>query len=87
VHASLSSHGVLFGFAGFEHVPSTGLQAPIEWHWSDAAQVFGFVPVHVPPWHESDCVHPLLSLQAVLFGFAGFEQRPLAGLHVPAVWH
>ena len=47
-------------------------------------QVIGFDPVQVPAWQASVCVHALLSLQAVPFIFAGFEQRPVAGAHVPA---
>jgi hypothetical protein len=43
-------------------------------------------PVHVPLWHASDSVQALPSLQAVPFGLAGFEQRPVAGAHVPASW-
>ena len=43
--------------------------------------------MHVPAWQASDCVHALPSLHALPFAFAGFEQAPLAGLQVPAVWH
>ena len=35
----------------------------------------------------SVCVHAFPSLQALPFGLAGFEQTPVDGLHVPAVWH
>ena len=35
----------------------------------------------------SVCVHALLSLHAVPFGAAGFEQLPVPELHVPATWH
>jgi len=44
-------------------------------------------PVQTPPWQASLCVHRLPSLQAVPFGLAGFEQTPVDGLHVPALWH
>jgi hypothetical protein len=43
--------------------------------------------VHAPAWHVSVCVHALPSLHAVPFAFAGFEQTPVAVLHVPARWH
>ena len=33
------------------------------------------------------CVQALLSLQGVPLAAAGFEHAPVAGLHVPAVWH
>jgi hypothetical protein len=42
---------------------------------------------HVPPWHESAVVQALPSVQAVPFGTAGLEHRPLAASHVPAAWH
>jgi hypothetical protein len=42
--------------------------------------------VQVPAWHESVCVHELLSLQLVPFGAVGFEHAPVDGLHVPATW-
>ena len=32
-------------------------------------------------------MHALPSLHAVPFGFAGFEQTPVPGPHVPALWH
>ena len=43
--------------------------------------------VHTPAWHWS-AVHGLESnAQGVPLGFAGFEQTPVAGFHVPALWH
>ena len=43
--------------------------------------------MQTPAWHVSDCVHALPSLQIVPFAATGFEHWPVAGLHVPAVWH
>jgi hypothetical protein len=63
------------------------LHVPAAWHWSDAVHVTGLPPVHVPDWHVSVCVQRLPSLQLVPFATAGFEQVPVAGLHVPAAWH
>ncbi len=60
---------------------------PRRWHWSGAAQTTGFAPVQVPAWQVSVCVHALPSLHAVAVGPRGFEQTPVAGLHVPAPWH
>jgi hypothetical protein len=45
------------------------------------------VPVQTPLWQVSPVVHALLSLHAVPSGLAGFEQRPVAGSHVPTLWH
>jgi hypothetical protein len=45
------------------------------------------VPPQEPFWQMSFCVQALLSLQPVPFGFAGLEQVPVVGLHVPASWH
>jgi hypothetical protein len=82
-----SSHCVSFGAGGFEQLPVDGLQTPGTWHWSDAAHVFGLPPVQTPAWQVSVCVHALSSLHGALFGFAGSEQTPVAGLHVPTSWH
>src|SRR5438093_182247 len=75
------------GLVGFEHVPVVGLQVPASWHWSGAGQTIAFVPVHVPFWQVSACVHALPSLHALPSGLAGFEHVPVAGLQVPASWH
>ena len=87
VHALPSVQAVPSGAAGFEHVPVPGLHVPAAWHWSLAVQVTGFVPVHVPLWQESLCVHALPSLHAVPFVATGFEHAPVLGLQVPAAWH
>src|SRR5205823_5525717 len=87
VQVSPSSQAVPSGFAGFEHWPLAGSQVPTWWHWSWAAQTTGFVPVQLPPWQVSAWVQASPSLHAVPSGLAGFEQTPLAGSHVPALWH
>src|SRR5580765_6873993 len=74
-------------FAGFEQVPFAGLQVPATWHWSDATQVTGLAPAQTPAWQLSVCVQASLSLQPAPSAFAGFEQTPLAGLQLPAMWH
>src|SRR3954468_7671376 len=53
VHGLPSSQATPSVFAGFEQVPSVGLQDPALWHWSAAAQTTGFAPAHVPLWHVS----------------------------------
>jgi hypothetical protein len=85
VQAFPSLHVVPFAAAGLEHWPVAGLQVPAVWHWSDAEQVTGFVPVQAPAWHVSLCVHALPSLHVVPFAAAGLEHWPVAGLQVPAV--
>jgi hypothetical protein len=45
------------------------------------------VPVHVPAWQVSVTVQALPSSHAAPLVLLGFEQLPLAGLHVPALWH
>src|SRR5439155_680281 len=87
VQALPSLQAVASGFAGFEHAPVAGSQAPASWHWSAGAQVTGFVPLHSPAWQVSVRVQALPSLQAVASGFAGFEHAPVAGSQVPASWH
>jgi hypothetical protein len=50
-------------------------------------QVTGLDPVQVPAWQASVCVQASPSVHADPSAFAGFEQIPVEGLHVPAVWH
>src|SRR2546425_1076953 len=74
-------------FAGFEHVAVLGKKVPATWHWSEAVQATGLLPVHTPLWQVSVWVQALPSLQALPLAFAGFEHVPVAGSQVPAVWH
>jgi len=83
--ASALPQDVPSGAAGFEQAPVSGLQVPARWHESDAVQVTGLLPVHVPFWQESLRVHAFPSLHAVPLGAAGFEQLPLVGSHVPGL--
>src|SRR5438132_127712 len=87
VHALSSSHAVPSALAGFEQIPELGLQVPAVWHWSCAVQTIAFAPVQAPDWQASLCVHASLSLHLVPLALAGFEQIPVLGLQVPAVWH
>ena len=45
------------------------------------------VPAQLPAVHTSPEVQIKPSLQAVPFVFEGFEQTPVDGLQVPALWH
>src|SRR5438477_346598 len=81
------SHAVPLVLAGSEHAPVAGLQVPAVWHWSEAVQTTGSLPVHTPPSQVSVRVQASPSLHAVPSAFAGFEHIPLAGSHVPAMWH
>jgi hypothetical protein len=45
------------------------------------------VPLQTPDWQLSPEVQALPSLHVVPLGAFGFEQVPVAGLHVPATWH
>src|SRR5438093_925594 len=47
----------------------------------------GFPPVHTPVSQASDRVQALPSVHALPSGLAGFEHAPVAGLHVPVLWH
>ena len=84
VQALPSLHDVPLVAAGFEHSPVLVLHVPTVWHWSLAVHVTGLLPVHVPLWQVSVCVHALPSLHVVPFVAAGFEHTPVLGLHVPA---
>ena len=35
-------------FTGFEHIPVLESQVPTTWHWSEAVQTTGLLPVHTP---------------------------------------
>src|SRR2546427_355120 len=74
-------------FAGFEHVPVVGEQVPTTWHWSEAVQTTGLLPVQTPLWQVSVRVQALPSLQVLPLAFAGFEHVPVVGEQVPAAWH
>jgi hypothetical protein len=87
VHALPSSHDEPLALAGFEHVPLAGSHVPAVWHWSDAAQTFGLIPMQTPAWQLSLAVQALPSLHDVPLALAGFEHIPVDALHVPASWH
>src|SRR5439155_78943 len=72
-------------FAGFEHVPVVGAQVPAVWHWSEAVQTTGLLPVQTPLWRVSVCVQALPSLLALPLVFGGFEHVPVVGAHAPLV--
>lgn len=50
-------------------------------------QVTGLPPVQIPAWQVSPVVQPLPSEQAAPFDLTGFEQSPVDGEQVPALWH
>jgi hypothetical protein len=74
-------------FAGLLHAPVVGLHAPTSWHWSSAAHITGLLPVQLPAWQVSVCVHPFPSLQTVPSALAGFEHAPVLASQVPTSWH
>src|SRR5436190_4154470 len=77
VQLSPSVHELPFGLMGFEQTPVDGLHVPARWHWSDAKQVTGLAPVHVPAWQVSVWVHASGSVQDVPLALGGFEQVPV----------
>jgi hypothetical protein len=50
-------------------------------------QVTLLEPTQVPFWQESVWVQAFPSEHAVPLAAVGFEQLPVLGLHVPALWH
>ena len=68
LHVPSPSHGVPSGAFGFVHVPSPW-HVPATWHTSDAMHMT-ILPMHVPFWHESFCVHGFPSLHDVPLGAA-----------------
>jgi hypothetical protein len=73
--------------AGFEHAPVDGSHVPAAWHWSEARQATGLLPLQTPAWQVSVCVQAFPSLQGVPLLFAGLEHAPVEESHVPATWH
>ncbi len=86
VHASSSEHGAPSAFVGLEQTPVAGLQTPGSWQALLGRQTTGFAPTHVPAWQGSVCEQRFPSLHGTPFAFEGFEQAPVAGSHVPALW-
>ncbi len=87
VQALPSLQDAPFVAVGFEQAPVVVLHVPAVWHWSEAVQLTGLLPVQVPLWQVSVWVQALPSLQVVPFAAVGLEQAPVEVLHVPAVWH
>src|SRR5207247_1200051 len=87
VQALPSLHAVPLLAFGLEHWPVPVSQVPATWHWSEAVQTTGLVPVQVPLWQVSVCVQGLPSLQAVPLLVCGLEHWPVAVSQVPATWH
>ena len=79
VHALPSLHAVPSVTVGLEQLPELGSHVPAAWHWSDAVQLTGLLPVQAPPWQVSVCVHALPSLHAVPSAAVGLEQVPVDG--------
>src|SRR5439155_376888 len=59
VQALPSLHAVPFADVGLEHAPVDVLHVPATWHWSEAVQTTGLLPVHTPLWQVSVCVQAL----------------------------
>jgi hypothetical protein len=87
VHLLPSSQLTPSALFGFEHKPVLVSQLPGAWHWSAAVHSTGFVPAQVPALQASVCVQALPSSHFAPVALFGFEQRPVALLHVPASWH
>ena len=87
VQASPSTQGKPLALAGLEHSPVEGAQVPASWHGSEAVQVTRLAPLHAPDVQVSVWVQPSPSLQVAPSALTGWLQTPLAGSHVPAMWH
>src|SRR5207245_9553780 len=80
-------------FAGGESVPGSGSLVAALPHWSGAVQTTAAPGTHWPSasqWSPSSASAPVQALpseQDVPLGFAGLEQAPVCGSHVPASWH
>ena len=86
VQALPSLQAVPLALLGFEQVPLAGSQTPASWHWSEAVQVTGFVPMQDPFWQVSVWVQALPSLHRVPLALRGWLHTPVLGSQVPAKW-
>jgi hypothetical protein len=86
VHAFASLHVVPSASGGMLHAPVLRSHAPAPWQPSTAVHTIGLLPIHVPFWQVSVCVHGSASLHAVPFGAIGLLHAPVAGSQVPATW-
>jgi hypothetical protein len=91
LQSSVPSHAFPFeqlvpAATGVWLTPVTGSHSSAVHGFSSSVDA-GEPATHAPDWHESATVHASSSEHAEPFGFAGFEQTPVAGLHVPASWH
>src|SRR5438132_294417 len=77
-----SSQGVPLPALGFEHTPVLVLQVPATWHWSEAVQMTGLLPIQKPAWQVSVCVQALPSPQGAVFGVL---TQPVAGSQLSSV--
>lgn len=82
-----SEHVVPSAFGGLLQLPVPMLHTPAVWHWSLAEQTTGLLPVQLPVWQVSVCVHPLPSEHAAPSGFAGLLHAPVEMSHAPMLWH
>lgn len=87
VQRLLSLQTVPSALFGFEQPPVDVLHVPTKWHWSRAVHTTGLLPVQLPLWQESVCVHALPSLQATPLALTGLLQVPVEVLHTPTSWH
>src|SRR5437879_13840203 len=86
VQALPSLQALPLAFAGFEHVPVAGSQVPAVWHWSEAVQTTGLLPVHTPLWQVSVWVQALPSSQVPALVLGGFEHVAVAVSEGPTGW-
>src|SRR5213079_2734367 len=80
-------HAVPLLAFGLEHWPVAVLQVPATWHWSEAVQTTGLLPVQTPLWQVSVCVQAFAWLRVLPVAFGGFELVLVAESQVPVVWH
>jgi hypothetical protein len=71
---------------GAPQLPVPGSHVALLWHASAPPHAMVGPVVQVPPWQVS-AVHLLPFSQTVPSDFAGFEQLPEPGSHIPATWH
>jgi hypothetical protein len=85
-HAVLAPHQVPAPAGGLVQAPVDGVHVPARWQASTAVQTTGDPP-QMPLVHWSPVVQLLASLHEVPFGALGLLHAPVAGSHVPAMWH
>src|SRR2546422_461732 len=73
VQALPSVHAVPLVLGGVEHTPVLVLQVPTSWHWSEAVQTTGLLPVQIGSGPGRERVQMSVAVESLKIKWGGFE--------------